>query len=425
MTDLAPRPGGWGSYSSPAPAPDRPAQHHPEAVSFAAGRPFEGFLDPGLTEQYLRSYRRRLADRLADASAVRLSVPQYGRAMGIIHELVAEHLWADEGIAVDPDAVVVTAGCQEARYLTLRALRRTDRDVLLAVAPSYRGLDAAARLAELRVLPVRDAAAGLDLADLVAQVRRARAEGLRPRACYLVPDCVNPAGAVLDGAARLELLRLADEHDFLLIEDSPYELVGDRDGTGPAALKALDGHRRVIHLGSFARAGAPGARVGYAVADQCPAEPATGRPEPLAELLRRIKRAVTVDTAPSAQAVIGGKLLHHNFRLRAARQGETRARQDNLRLLRQGLTDRFAGTTGIGWQIPDGGFLCRLDVPFAAGEELLAHCARTHRVLWTPVHPFYAGAEPRPQLRLSVGRLEQEELLEGLDRLAEFVHAQL
>ncbi|WP_441247487.1 PLP-dependent aminotransferase family protein [Kitasatospora sp. McL0602] len=399
------------------------AHHYPDAISFAAGRPYEGFFDLDLIHRYLATYEEHLTDRLnGDQIAVRRTMLQYGRTKGIIHEIVAEHLRVDEGIVVDPESVVVTVGCQEALYLTLRALRRDDKDALLAVVPSYVGAHGAAQLADLPVLPVQDSPEGIDLADLVEVVRSAKAAGLRPRACYLVPDFANPSGASLGLETRRELLRLAEEHDFLVIEDNPYGLLGD--GSGPPTMKALDEHHRVVYLGSFAKTGVPGARVGYVVADQ-PVSGRDGRAETLADQLARIKSMLTVNTSPIAQAVIGGKLLENGYSLKAANKREIQVYLDNLHHVQRGLAARFSDTPGVSWNTPVGGFFCLLTVPFAAGDDLLETSARRHRVLWTPVHHFYAETEPRRQLRLSFSHLSPEEIDEGLDRLAEFVRAQL
>ena len=65
---------------------------------------------------------------------------------------------------------------------------------------------------------------------------------------------------------RHELLELAARHDILVVEDSPYRLVSPAPHL--PTLKSLDRRRRVIHLGSFSKTAFPGARVGFAVADQ-------------------------------------------------------------------------------------------------------------------------------------------------------------
>ena len=400
------------------------AHRFPDAVSLAAGRPFEGFFDLDDVHRYLETYRRYLGERLGgDEAAVRRTMLQYGRTKGIIHELIAEHLRVDEGIVADPEAVVVTVGCQEALYLTLRALRADDRDVLLAVAPSYVGVHGAAQLADLPVLPVGESPEGIDLDDLVAVVRQAKAAGLRPRACYVIPDFANPSGIRLNRETRERMLRIAADEGLLVLEDNPYGLLGDP--SGPPTMKSLDTDGQVVYLGSFAKTGLPGARVGYVVADQRVLGAAPGQ-DLLADQLAKIKSMLTVNTSPIAQAVIGGKLLEHGHSLRAANSREIATYRGNLEQVLAGLEKRFGGPDfpGVGWNSPTGGFFLLLTVPFPAGDELLELSAARHRVLWTPVHHFYADGQPRNVIRLSFSHLLPDEIEDGLDRLADFVREQ-
>ena len=294
------------------------SQHWPDAVSLAAGRPYEEFFDDDAPGRWLDRFRRHLADDLGqDPEQVRRTLFQYGRTKGIIHHLIARNLAVDEDVHVDPEAVVVTVGCQEAMLLVLRALRAGPADVLLAVAPTYVGLTGAARLVDLPVRPVAAGPAGIDLADLRAQVRRARDEGLRPRACYVMPDFANPSGTSIGVADRRRLLDLAAEEDLLLIEDNPYGLFPAGDADRVPTLKALDTRRRVVYLGSFAKTVLPGARIGYLVADQRVGG-ADGAVGLFADQLAKIKSMVSVNTSPLAQAVIGGALLEHDCSLVAA-----------------------------------------------------------------------------------------------------------
>ena len=174
------------------------SHHYPDAISLAAGRPTEEFFALEDLHRYLDLFADHLRD---DRGTTRPRcggrIFQYGRTKGIIHDLVARNLAVDEDIHVDPEAIVVTVGCQEAMFLVLRALRADPDDVLLAVSPTYVGLTGAARLVDLPVLPVAGGADGVDLDDLAAVVKAARADGLRPRACYVMPDFANPSGLSL------------------------------------------------------------------------------------------------------------------------------------------------------------------------------------------------------------------------------------
>lgn len=398
------------------------AQRFPDAISFAPGRPYEGFFDTALVHRYLERYERHLREeRGLDEDHVRRTFYQYGRTKGIVHELIARHLAVDEAIDADPEALVVTVGCQEAMFLVLRALRADPRDVLLAVSPTYVGITGAARLVDMPVLEVRGGPRGVDPEHLEQVVREARARGLRPRACYLIPDFSNPSGVSVDVPTRHELLDLAERLDLLLLEDNPYGYF-TAEGDPLPTLKSLDTRGRVVYLGSFAKTGLPGARVGYVLADQrvTAADGTTGL---LADELSKLKSMLTVNTSPIAQAVIAGKLLLHDCSLREANAREIALYRDNLGRLLAGLARHFppGGGSGVSWNVPHGGFFAVVTVPFPADDALLEVSAREYGVLWTPMRHFGTGPGTAYQLRLSFSLVTGERIDEGLHRLAALI----
>ncbi|MCM6776617.1 PLP-dependent aminotransferase family protein [Nocardia sp. CDC159] len=392
------------------------ANRFPDAVSFAPGRPYEELFELDAIPRYLDNYCRHLREHCGlTEDRIRRTLFQYGRTKGIVHDLIAEQLRLDEAIEVDPETIVVTVGCQEAMVLVLRALRADVRDVLLAVTPTYVGLTGVARLLDMPVLGVAAGERGVDFEDLDLQVRRAKQAGWRPRALYLVPDFANPSGISLDPATRHRLLDEARRLDLLVLEDNPYGIFHAEPDRRPPTLKALDRHGRVIYLGSFAKTGLPGARVGFVVADQ----PVTDRGRvigPFADQLAKVKSMFTVNTSPIAQAVIGGKLLENGGSVGKANAAEIEVYRRNLGRLLEGLRARCADLP-VRWNTPRGGFFVVLDAGFPVDDELLELSAREYGVLWTPLCHFYDGHAPRNQLRLSCSALTPAQIDIGLDRL--------
>ena len=393
------------------------SHHYPDAISLAAGRPTEEFFDLDDLHRYLDLFAAHLRAQGYDEPAVRRTIFQYGRTKGIIHDLVARNLAVDEDIHVDPESIVVTVGCQEAMVLVLRALRATKDDVLLAISPSYVGITGAARLVDLPVLPIDD------LEDLGAVVKAARADGLRPRACYLVPDFANPTGLSLDLDLRRHLLETAAELDLLLLEDNPYGLFPAEGVDRLPTLKALDTARRVVYLGSFAKTGLPGARVGYVVADQTVAAP-DGSVGLLADELSKLKSMLTVNTSPVAQAVVGGKLIANDYSLVAANRREREVYAANLKAITDGLAARFPAGE-LTWTVPSGGFFVVVTVPFPVDDVLLEKSAHEYGVLWTPMSHFYDGDAPVHALRLSCSAVTLAQIDAALNRLAALIADQL
>ncbi|WP_344604164.1 PLP-dependent aminotransferase family protein [Streptomyces glaucus] len=393
---------------------------YPEAISFAAGRPYEGFFDTEQLHEYLKVFADHLrSERGMTEQQVSRTLFQYGDTRGVITELIARNLAVDEGIDADPRSVVVTVGFQEALFLVLRVLRADDRDALLAPSPTYVGLTGAALLTDLPVLPVPSGPHGLDLGELVRLLRAARDAGRRVRACYVTPDFANPVGVSMTVADRHRLLEIAASEGLLLLEDNPYGLFHRTPDRRPPTLKSLDAEGRVVYLGSFAKSGVAGARVGFAVADQPVGDGL------LADELSKVKSMLTVNTSPIAQAVIGGKLIANDFSLVAANVRETAVYRSNLTRVLEGLAERFRDCAGVTWNEPDGGFFVVVTVPFTVDDAFLEHAGREHGVLFTPMHHFFgAGTESR-QLRLSVSTLTPEQIEEGLDRLAAAVTSRL
>lgn len=396
------------------------AGRYPDAISLAAGRPYDGFYSVADVTRYQQSYVEHLRAGGLGEEQVRRLLLQYGRTNGQLGELIARMLEIDEDIVVPADAVMVTAGCQEAMVIVLRALCASADDVVLAAEPCYVGLTGAARLLGIEVVPVPESPGGLDPETVAAVAKRVRADGKRPRALYLVPNFSNPSGVSLSVATRRRLLDVAGEQDLLLLEDDPYGLFGLDDEPRPA-LKSMDSDGRVIYLGSFAKSCFPGARVGFLVADQTVVDEEGGRTL-LADEMSAIKSMLTVNTSPIAQAVIGGVLVESGASLRAANRDKTAFYRDNLRTLLAALAEHFPepDRRGVRWNVPSGGFFAVVDVPFTADEKLLELSAERFGVLWTPMSFFYADGGHHA-LRLSCSYLEAARIAEGVRRLSRLV----
>ncbi len=221
------------------------------AISFAPGRPYDGFFDVEQVFQYMRGYLAQLAAEGRSPAQIRDMLYQYGPTGGRIREVIADWLAEDEDVHVAPESIVVTVGCQEAMVLALRALFTGPQDVLLVASPCYVGITGAARLLDVDIHAVAERGDGLHAEDVATAVAAERARGRRPARCYVVPDHSNPSGNTMSLEHRHALLRLAAQENFLLLEDSPYRLVSP--GVQTPTLKSLDEDRLVVHLGSFSK----------------------------------------------------------------------------------------------------------------------------------------------------------------------------
>lgn len=398
---------------------------YPDAVSFAPGRPYDGFFDVEEIFTNIRRYLDHLADQGASPEQIRDALFQYGPTAGRIRELVARALTRDEDVTVPPEAIVLTVGCQEAMLLALRAIIAGPGDVLLVSSPCYVGITGAARLLDVSLAAVEEREDGLSCGDIEAAVLAERERGRRVRAFYLVPDHSNPSGMTVSLQARQALLELAGRYDFLILEDSPYRLVSP--GRQLPTLKSLDRERKVIHLGSFSKSVFPGARLGFVIADQIVDDGAGGHGLLAGELVK-IKSMVTVNTSPLSQAAVAGMILGCGGQISGANPETVAYYENAMRATLEQLDRHFSAerraALAVRWNRPSGGFFLTLRVPFPADNAALARSAQEFGVIWTPMSYFYPLGGGECRIRLSTSYLSQDEVVEGVSRLARFIEAE-
>ncbi|MBP0455655.1 PLP-dependent aminotransferase family protein [Kitasatospora sp. RG8] len=398
---------------------------YPDAVSFGPGAPHPVFFEGLEPQRYTDRFLEHLVAEGHDPARARKLLFEYGPSQGLINGIVADALRRDHGIDAAPRDVVITVGAQEGMLIALRALFRSPDDVLAVANPCFVGIMGAARLLDIPVTGVDEGDRGIDLDGLRRACREARSAGRRIRACYVAPDFSNPGGGRMSPECRRALLALAEQEDFLLLEDNAYGFTAP-GGSGLAPLKALDTGRRVVHIGTFAKICFPGARVGYVVADQRVGS-ADGEERSLAEQLSAVKSMVTVNTSPLCQAVIGGMLLEHGRSLAELGRRKSEHYRRSLNTLLDALDRHLGGDrpAGVDWNRPEGGFFVRMRLPVPADLALLKTSAERYGVLWTPMSQFYLDGAGDFQLRLACSYLDDGQIETGVERLAAFLKQEL
>lgn len=185
---------------------------------------------------------------------------QYGATQGVpeLREAVAERC----GVPVE--RVQITSSSQQGIDVCTRVLVNPG-DVILTSNPSYLGAiqSFCSYRADIRGIAHTDDLDAFRKAyeDVIASVR---SEGKTVKFLYMIPDFQNPSGESLSLEERKMLVSLAQEYDFLIVEDSPYRELR-YEGDHVPTMYSLDPDR-VIHLGSFSKIFAPGFRLGWAIA---------------------------------------------------------------------------------------------------------------------------------------------------------------
>jgi DNA-binding transcriptional MocR family regulator len=258
-----------------APAPARPvrAPYPPgapiDATALIRGmfRPASALPSPGvgtLPESWLDAALLQRALRQVSGPGSADGWLGYGNPAGddSLRQALTRRL-SDLGVPTHAEQIVTTVGATHGLDLVSRTLLQPG-DAVLVDEPGW--AVEFARLARLgvRILPVPRGPQGPDLA-----VMEALCQAHRPRLYATVSVLHNPTGASLTAAAAHQVLRLAEAHDFTIVEDDSYAWFAP-----PHALRlsALDGLRRTVLVSGFSKILTPQWRVGFVAASPALAE---------------------------------------------------------------------------------------------------------------------------------------------------------
>ena len=329
----------------------------------------------------LRELGRAIQETLVDPMSL-----GYGPVAGemALREQVAM-LLLERGIVTPPEHVLITAGAQQGIDLALRALT-TPGDVVAVEEPTYPGAIEVAAQRRQPIVGVPFDEEGLSLAALADICER-----YHPRLLYTVSTFHNPTGLSLAPDRRKDIMRIAHDHDLLLVEDDTYGFLGLRGDT-PSPLKAHDDEQRVIYITSFSKALSPSLRLGAIVA----------APRYLPGLAAAKQGSDIVCSSLLQRALAAylrqGALPAHFERVRALYRQREEAMDASLR--------RFA--PGCAWTRPAGGLSLWLTLPAGIEEAEVCREALAQGVSAARGQMFYPHPQAGGHLRLSFGGLAPE-----------------
>jgi GntR family transcriptional regulator/MocR family aminotransferase len=373
---------------APAPVPELPTIVPAGAILMSGTRPDVRLLP---ADSIGRAYRRVLqtyGPRLLTYSGP-AGHPRLRRGL-------AEMLSATRGLAVDPETILITRGSQMALALTARALVRPG-DVVAVEHPGYRPAWEAFRLAGARIVPVPVDAEGLDVEALRRLVAKQRL-----RALYVTPHHQFPTTVTLTPARRGELLRLAEQEGFAVIEDD-YDHEFHYGGPPVLPLASADTTGTVIYVGTLSKVIAPGLRLGFVVA-----------PADLIASLAAYRTFLDLEGDAALECALAellsdGLIQRHVRKVRRLYQ----KRRDTLALaLRREVKEQISFVT------PTGGTAIWVTAQNAATMDRWGRRAQAHGVHFDYGSSFTLGARRSAGARLGFACLTESEIATAVERLA-------
>lgn len=350
---------------------------------------------PGAQNVPFGVWRKLLSRRLRKASSRSI---EYSAPEGLLdlRRAISSYLRRVRAVQCSPDNILIVNGSQQALDLAARVLLDAGDRVVIE-DPHYLGARMVFLAAGAKLVPCPVDADGLD-------IEHAPRAAAKARLAYVTPSHQFPTGAVMPLARRLALLRWAQATQAWIIEDD-YDSEYRYGGRPVEAVQALDGGRQVIYLGTLSKTLFPGLRLGYVVL-----------PPALVAPFRKAKFLTDRHTPTLQQEVLADFISEGYFErhLRRTRTRNAARREALLEALRVHCGDRVqvegssAGLHMLIW-LPK--------VAPAKLDEVVRRAAAAGVGVYA-VAPNYLDRPKRAGLLLGYGSLEEEEIRQGIQRLA-------
>ena len=329
---------------------------------------------------------------------------QYGATQGVpeLREAVAERC----GVPVE--RVQITSSSQQGIDVCTRVLVDPG-DVILTSSPSYLGALQSFRSYRADIRGVsHNADIDAFKAEYEKVIAQVEAEGKKIKFLYMIPDFQNPSGESLTLAEREMLVSLAQEHDFLIVEDSPYRELR-YEGEHIPTMYSLDPDR-VIHLGSFSKIFAPGFRLGWAIAHP--------------DILDKIyvcKQSLDL-CPPIFDQYVAAEFLRSG-RLDANLQKSIALYKRKRDLLLSQLEEHMP--EGVSWTHPEGGLFLFLTMPEDFDAVKFYDRSLDAGVAYVAGEFFHPDGSGRNTMRMNFSFMSEQKICEGVELLSRLLRETL
>ncbi|HEV3044709.1 MAG TPA: PLP-dependent aminotransferase family protein [Roseiarcus sp.] len=284
--------------------------------------------------------------------------------------------FGERGVSAAPDQIILTNSASHALDLVCRFLLEPG-DAVLVDDPCYFNFHALLRAHRARIVGVPHTPDGPD----VEAFARILAEE-KPRFYLAIAGLHNPTGATLAPAVAHRLLKLAEKHATLIVED---EVFADLEPAPATRMASFDGFERVIQVGSLTKTVSAAFRCGFIAAKH-----------EWIEALIDLKLATS-----GSSGRLSAVLLH-----RILTEGGYRRHLDQLRAKlssAMGLALRRLEAAGLtAWLEPRGGMFLWARLPDGLDAADVARIGLRRGVVFAPGNVFSLAQGPNPYLRFNV-----------------------
>ncbi|MGF6757769.1 DNA-binding transcriptional MocR family regulator [Paraburkholderia sp. GAS42] len=307
--------------------------------------------------------------------------------------------YAENGVPVDPQEIIITVGATEAINLSLQAVAKPGDTVAVESPTYYAMLHAIERLGMRAIEVPTDPVNGIDLEVLARIIAREKIA-----ACMVMPNFQNPLGFQMPDGRKKQLVELLAAHDIPAIENDVYHELYYGDAR-PSTLKNFDTKGLVLHCASFSKSLTASYRIGWAMPGRYRAQ------------VEKLKFLNTLTTPSVPQVAVADYLRQDGYdrHLRHVR----RVYRQHARLM-TAMVQRFF-PAGTRTSAPQGGYVLWVELPERVDSMRLYQAALARGITIGPGYMFSTRNEFHHFIRLNYSYAWTSETETALKTLGELV----
>lgn len=257
----------------------------------------------------------------------------------LVRQIARRYL--ENGMAVDPNEIIITVGATEAINLCLQAVAKPGDTIAVESPTFYAMLHAIERMGMKAIEVSTHPEHGIDIEALAAIV-----ESQTVTACMVMPNFQNPLGFLMPDERKRELVEYLTKRDIPVIENGVYNEL-HFDSTYPSTLKFYDTKGLVLHCASFSKTLTAAYRIGWAM------------PGRYRDQVEKLKFLNTLTTPTIPQLAIAEFLERDGYEHHLRRVRKTYAQQAKLM---KAIISRFF-PAGTRMSSPAGGYVLWIELP--------------------------------------------------------------
>ena len=375
---------------------------NPGVISLAGGLPYPGLFPI----EELKDIVATVLDREGGQAL------QYGPTEGDprLIDFLVQWMREHEGAEIDHSYFLICSGAQQALDLIGRVFIDPGDPIIVGL-PTYLGAIQAFQSYRANLIGVPVDKQGMDVERVEEILKEFAGKGLKVKFIYIVPDFQNPTGVTLSLERREKLLDLCYEYDTVTIDDSPYRDLR-YEGERLPMVGPMDKRGYAFSVHTFSKIFAPGPRLGWIVANPA-----------IMDKLVMAKQPADLCTSSFSQAILFEFLNRGLLKSHIAKTVEYYRKKQETML--QALDKYMPKDAGIDWTHPEGGLFLWMCLPEHLDADALFPKAIEKKVVYVMGSAFHFDRSGKNSLRLNFSYPSEEEIDEGIKRLADLVKEEL